>query len=743
MARQVDQHQRMTTGTVPPRTLAYLDDIPVDMVKGIGAAQKKKLERAGVTSVARLLLHTPRRYIDRSSLFDIASAPYNEEVTIGGVVESFDKRRISRGRTMVEAKVSDGTSRVRCVWFNPYIRAEVGSEVLLAGKIEHFRGSRQMKSPDMQALGRPDSLLTDRVVPVHPGIGGIAPSGIRRSMDNALRRSLPMTDIVPPDILMSHRLVDRSTAFHDIHFPDEMRGVGHARTRLIFDEFLRILMSLKAREHDDFESHRGVTNEPTGELTSRFFDHVPFDLTPGQEEARERIERDMVAATPMHRLLQGEVGSGKTIVVILSLLTAVETGHQGAVMAPTEVLATQHYFGTEQILRDAGMAPVVTDQGPGGTTSLFGGADPVTRPVRIGLFTGSGVVVNFVEGQVPRTQGLAWIADGTIDIAFGTHALIQSDVRFKSLGLAVVDEQQRFGVDQRVQLRAARDDGLVPDLLLMTATPIPRTLAMTLYGDLKVSAIAGMPVGREPVGTTAVDEGHDADLAIDSAVAKHVAQGRQAFVVCPLVSASEAIDAIAAEDEFRRMSTSLPNVRVGLLHGQMKSEDKAKTMEQFRAGEIDALVATTVIEVGVDVPNATLIAIRNAERFGLSQLHQLRGRVGRGDYPGFCILAAGSSTEDAEARIAAMLDSNDGYELAKKDLEIRGQGRLFGSTQSGAADLRLGDILRDADLLEAAANVAKEAVDADRTSPFVEAVLEEADRFLGSLPEALEDEVER
>jgi ATP-dependent DNA helicase RecG len=733
----------MTTDQAPARTLAYLDDIPVDMVKGVGPAQKKKLERAGVTSVARLLLHAPRRYIDRSTLFDIASAPYDEEVTIGGVVETFNKRRISRGRTMVEATVSDGTSRVRCVWFNPYIKAEVGTEVLLAGKIESFRGSRQMKGPDMQALGRPDSLLTDRVVPVHPGIGGIGPAGIRRAMDNALRRSLPMTDIVPSAVLEAHRLVDRSTAFNDIHFPAETRGVGTARTRLIFDEFLRILMSLKAREHDDFESHRGVVNEPTADLTSRFLDHVPFDLTHGQEEALELIAADMLAATPMHRLLQGEVGSGKTIVVVLSLLSSVEGGHQGAVMAPTEVLATQHYLGTEQILRDAAMSPLVTDQGTGGTASLFGGSEPASRPVRIGLFTGSRVTVNFVEGDITRTQGLTWLNDGTIDIAFGTHALIQSDVRFRSLGMAVVDEQQRFGVDQRVQLRAARDDGLVPDLLLMTATPIPRTLAMTLYGDLKVSAIEGMPVGREPVDTSAVEEGPGADVAIDHAVARHVAQGRQVFVVCPLVSRSETIEAVAAEDEFLRLTDSLPDVSVGLLHGQMKSEDKATTMERFRAGEIDALVATTVIEVGVDVPNATLIAIRNAERFGLSQLHQLRGRVGRGAYPGSCLLAAGSSTDDAEARMTAMLESNDGYELAKKDLEIRGQGRLFGSTQSGAADLRLGDILRDSDLLEAAAGVAENAVAEDRDSQFVVTVLEEADRFLGSLPEALEDEVER
>jgi ATP-dependent DNA helicase RecG len=728
--------------TADPRTLSYLDDVAVDLVKGIGPASKKKLERAGVSSVARLLLHAPRRYLDRSALFDIAAAPFDEEVTIGGVVESFSKRRISRGRTMVEARISDGTSRVRAVWFNPYIKATVGSEVLLAGKIENFRGSRQMKGPDIEPLTGGDSLLTDRVVPIHPGIGGISPTGIRKAMANAVRRSLPIADVVPAELLRSLDLVERTNAFRDIHFPTDLRSIGPAKKRLIFDEFLRIQMAFKAREHDDYESHRGVTNQPSGELTERFLEHFPFDLTSGQEAALASIRRDMIDPIPMHRLLQGEVGSGKTVVVVLALLASVESGFQGAVMAPTEVLATQHFFGTQQILRDAQMAPGRLDRGVGGTVSLFDDDDPVTCPVRIGLYTGSRVTVNFVEGDVGRSQGLAWLADGTVDIAFGTQALIQDDVRFSSLGLAVVDEQHRFGVEQRVQLRAAREDGLVPDLLLMTATPIPRTLAMVQYGDLKVSSIAEMPVGRVPVATISVSEGPDGDDAIDAAVTEVVDAGRQAFVVCPLVAASDKINARSAEEEFLRLSNSLPEVRFGLLHGQLRSDEKAETMQRFREGAIDVLVATTVIEVGIDIPNATLIAIRNAERFGLSQLHQLRGRVGRGEHEGACVLAADRSTDEAAARIEAMLASGDGFELARRDLEIRGQGKMFGSTQSGAADLRLGDILRDSDLLDAAARVATEAVAADRHAPFVEAVLEEADRFLGVLPEAIEDEVE-
>ena len=742
-AQQTYQHRNVTDQPTPmKRTLSYLDDIGVDMISGIGKQKLRKLEKVGIRSVANFLMHTPRRYMDRSQLFNIAAAPFDEEVTIGGVVEMFNKRRISRGRTMVEARISDGSSTVRAVWFNPYIKATVGSEVLLSGKIESYKGSRQMKGPDIQDLGKPDNLSTDRVVPIHPSFSGFSPREIRESMHNALSRSLPMTDVVPEGILDTLDLVDRTTAFQNIHFPDEIREIGAARKRLIFDEFLRIQMAFKARAYDDFETHRGVSNSETGELTDRFRAHFPWKLTSGQEAALESIRNDMMNSTPMHRLLHGEVGSGKTVVVVLALLGSVEGGHQGAVMAPTEVLATQHYFGTQQILRDAGMAPVEEDIGAAGTGSLFGGDDPVTRPVRIGLFTGSRVTVNFVAGDVTRAQGLQWLDEGLIDIAFGTQALIQDDVRMRSLGLSVVDEQHRFGVEQRVRLRVSRDDGAIPDLLLMTATPIPRTLAMVQYGDLKVSGIDEMPVGRHPVATRAIPETPNADEVVDGEVRRQVSEGRQVFVVCPLVSASSNIAARSATEEYERMNLSLAGLRVGLLHGQMHSGEKAEVMQRVRSGEIDVLVATTVIEVGIDVPNATLIVVRNAERFGLSQLHQLRGRVGRGDFVGECLLVADSSTEEAAARIEAMLESNDGYALAERDLQIRGQGRIFGDNQSGVTDLRLGDIIRDADLLEAAADVAESAVRADRDSDFVCDLLDEASRFLGVQPEAIEDGVE-
>ena len=728
----------ITSMTSPPlsetrsegRTLAYLAGIPADKVKGIGPAAMKKLSAQGVSSVADLLLTVPRRYLDRSQLFDLQAAPLGEDVTVGGVVTSFSKRRISRGRTMVEARVSDGTSSVRCVWFNPYMKLVEGEEVALSGSIEKFKGSLQMKSPDVDRLDRERLAKTGRVLPVYPGIGGLGPFKVREAVDNAVGRSLPIEDIVPTDILDRFKLVDRTRSFSQIHLPDSLEDVAPARRRLVFDEFLRIQMALKVRAHDEFESQVGVQNSVKGDLFRRFIDSLPHLLTGDQAHVLEEILEDMEAQTPMHRLLQGEVGSGKTVVVVLALLTSVESRHQGAFMAPTEVLAVQHYLGTELALMDAGMAPIVEDVGAGGTNSLFAEEPLSTRPVRIGLFTGSRVTTNFVSGDVSRTQGLEWLADGTIDIAFGTQALIQEDVEFQSLGIAVVDEQHRFGVEQRVVMRDKNQSEGVPDLLLMTATPIPRTLAMTLYGDLKMSVIDEMPPGRSATTTVAISD--TADDEIDASIQKAVAEGRQVFVVCPLVEDSDKIEARSAVTEFARVTSSLRGVRCELLHGQMRSDEKSDVMSRFRAGDIDLLVCTTVIEVGIDVPNATLMVIRTADRFGLSQLHQLRGRVGRGAFGGVCLLSSDPTTPDGERRIEAMVESTDGFELSEIDLEIRGQGTVFGGAQSGAADLRLGDILRDHDLLDAAHTVADAAVQDDPYGPFVSEVMHEVSVLLGA-----------
>ncbi len=721
--------------TRPGRSIAYLLGVSIDRVKNVGAGRAKRFSDEGIASVGQLLFHVPRRYLDRSQLFDLSLVPLGEEVTVGGVVRRASKRRISRNRTMVEATIGDGTSTLRAVWFNPYLRIAVGQEVALSGKVEMYRGSLQMKSPDLDRLDGEDALVTGRVLPIYPKAGGMKPRDFLKSMDNALRRSRPITEIVPANVLDRLGLVERDEAFANIHFPEDLDDVGPARERLIFDEFLRIQMALKTRAYDDFESQKGVSNSVKGELYDRFNDELPFRLTADQDSVIEELLGDMESPKPMHRLLQGEVGSGKTVVVVIALLTSVESGHQGAVMAPTEVLATQHYLGTELALEDAGLASPILDMGESGTSSLFDTEPLDTRGVRIGLFTGSKVTTNFMHGDISRTQGLEWLRDGTIDIAFGTQALIQSDVAFHSLGIAVVDEQHRFGVEQRVVLRDKNDDEGVPDLLLMTATPIPRTLAMAAYGDLKVSTIVEMPSGRTDVVTEAVPESDDSE--IDRRIAATVAEGRQVFVVCPLVDDSDKIDARSATTEFARLKATLPDIRCELLHGQMRSDEKADVMHRVRAGDVDVLVSTTVVEVGIDVPNATLMVIRNADRFGLSQLHQLRGRVGRGEHSGACFLAADPSTPDGERRIEAMIESNDGFQLAEIDLEIRGQGTVFGGTQSGAADLHLGDILRDRDLLASANAIAQEAVDTDPNSPFVEDVMHEAAMLFGESAEWL------
>ncbi len=712
------------------RTLAYLASIEVINVAGVGPVSARKLDTQGIESVADLLLSVPRRYLDRSRIFSISEAPLDEQVTIAGTVTRFSKRRISRGRTMVEASLTDGTGSVRVVWFNPYIRLAEGDEVALSGKLERFRGSLQMKGPDIDQLSGPQTLKAGRVVPVYGGLGGLKPHVIREAMANALRRSLPITDVLPRDVRERLSLVDRSTSFRDIHFPETYDAIAPARRRLIFDEFLRIQMTLRVRAHDAFESRAGIADAVRGPLFERFVSSLPYTLTAAQERVLEEMLRDMAAMTPMHRLLQGEVGSGKTVVVIAALLACVESGHQGAVMAPTEVLATQHYLGTELALRNAGMAPPILDVGAAGTASLFAEDEStVDRPVRIGLFTSARVIVNFVAGDVGRERGLAWLRDGTIDIAFGTQALIQEDVGFRSLGVTVVDEQHRFGVEQRVVLRDSAPGDSVPDLLLMTATPIPRTLAMTLYGDLDVSVIDELPPGRAQIETAAVSP--DADDEIDAAITSAVSGGNQVFIVCPLVDDSDKIDARSATAEFSRVRASLPDLRIELLHGQMRSEEKAEIMERFAAAETDVLVSTTVIEVGIDVPNATLMVIRDADRFGLSQLHQLRGRIGRGTAGGRCLLAADTSSGDAEQRIDAMVATTDGFEIATIDLEIRGQGTVFAGAQSGAADLTLGDILADHELLEAANRVATRAVAEERDGSFVTGVMAEVDRFFG------------
>lgn len=716
-------------------SLVKLSTIKVEEVSGLAAGRAAALRKGGISTVADLLLHVPRKYLDRSRVEPIALAPVGEEVTIVGRVTKVSLRRPRAKMVIVEVRVTDGTSFLPVVFFNQSYRAKQlpeGTEVALSGKIERFRGQPQMNNPAVDILDSDlESLTTGRIVPIHPAVGVVSPGILRRAMHNALRRARPITDPVPVDVVKRLGLIDRDTAIAHIHFPPEPEDSGSARRRLVFDEFFRLEVALALQKRRQMAEARGIAHRFNGELVGRFIEGLPYFLTGAQQNVLDEIKTDLGADHPMHRLLQGEVGSGKTVVAVATLLVAVQGGNQGAVMAPTEVLAEQHFMSIRGLLEVAGLSP--PEEGAGGRlgmVNLFATGGPV---VRIALLTSSQARTNYDPGAA-RSDVIAAIGKGDVDLVVGTHSLIQEGIEFARLAIAVIDEQHRFGVGQRVLLKEKATEA-DPDLLIMTATPIPRTLSMTLYGDLDVSVIDEMPPGRSPVRTIAlspVAEERAWDL-----IRKTVASGHQAFVVCPLVEDSPKIELSSATAEHKRLQTVFPDLTVGLIHGQLHPRDKEGVMAAFRAGEIDVLVSTTVIEVGIDVPNATVMVIEDADRFGLSQLHQLRGRVGRGDHAGTCVLIADPATEEGEARIAAMVATTDGFRLAEEDLKLRGQGTVFGARQSGMADLRLADILKDFDELVAARREAFALVDQDPDLDQHPDLRDEVRAFLGERVEWL------
>jgi ATP-dependent DNA helicase RecG len=485
----------------------------------------------------------------------------------------------------------------------------------------------------------------------------------------------------------------RYDAFTNIHLPESIKDKENARRRLAFDELLRVQLVLVLRKRKMERDERGLVHSIDGDLVRRFYDALSFPLTAAQERVIAEINTDLAAPHPMHRLLQGDVGSGKTVVAVATMLSAVQSGHQAALMAPTEVLAEQHATGVRALLADVS----VPDSG-----NLFG-----DRPLRIELLT------NRVTGA-DRKEVLLGLADGSVDIVIGTHALIQEAVDFSSLGAVVVDEQHRFGVEQRAALRAKTADGAVPDMLVMTATPIPRTAAMTVYGDLDVSVLDELPPGRTPIKTHWAN-GSLMETGVWADVREQANEGRQAYVVCPLIGESEKLEVASAEETLERLvQDELAGLRLGLLHGRLSAPEKEATMESFRSGDLDVLVATTVIEVGVDVPNATVMVILDADRFGIAQLHQLRGRVGRGEHESTCWLVT-QQQEDGEGntRVEALVATTDGFELAEVDLDLRGEGTLMSTSQKGRSDLKLASLRRDRKLVELARQAAFEIVDSD------------------------------
>lgn len=604
---------------------------------------------------------------------------------------------------MLTVTIFDGTGYLSGIWFNQQYhkdRLGEGVEVAFSGKVQ-FRGNElQMVNPSYDVLGgeeaddRAEAIHTGRIIPLYPATAGVSSAALRRLVSHALELVAGIADPVPRATREKFKLMPLEEALREAHFPTGPEALKRARYRAAFDELFMMQVGLALRKKHREAEARGTSHGAPPSLTTGFMEALPFELTSAQRKAWGEISADMEKPTQMNRLLQGEVGSGKTVVAVLALLKAVENGRQGALMAPTEVLAHQHFGRISDMLEGL--------------------------PVRVELVTAG------TPGDI-----LADINSGEVDIAIGTHALIQEGVEFAKLGLVVVDEQHRFGLDQRVTLASKGED---PDILHMSATPIPRTLSMTLFGDLDISVIDELPSGRKGVVTVVADSSQRPGAF--AMVGKEVGKGRQVFVICPLIEESNKLEARAAAEEAKRLQAEFPGRRVELLHGQMKSEEKRSVMDRFQAGEIDILISTVVVEVGVDVPNATVMIVENADRFGLAQLHQLRGRIGRGPERAICVFFADPRTDEAKARMEAIRKYEDGFELAEADLQIRGEGSLFGTRQSGLPDLKVARLGRNLELLRKTREEAFGVVDEDPTLGKRENALlkwEANRRFAGSL----------
>jgi len=695
--------------------------VPVSKL-GVTPKLTDRLSIMGIESILDVLQHYPRRYHDRTVRAEIAELAIGQEATVFAEVRRIATRRSRQGRAIVDAAVYDGTSLLNIVFFNQAWRERqlaVGTEAAFFGKVESYQGKRQLTNPVVDVLGKLGE-NTGTVVPVYPqsGKADVFTWQLRKIVASALewvRAAGGVADPLDEPVRRELKLMDREWSLEKVHQPDDLEESRRAQRRLRFDEFLRMQVGLVARKRAIESQQQGirhsVSDAATDSLVRRFHAALPFPLTGDQQRTIDEILADMASDAPMHRLLQGDVGSGKTVVALTALLGAVQGGYQGALMAPTEVLAEQHHLASTAMLA--------------GLTVPAEGTLTGERPVTTRLLTNR-------TPAAERRRLVAELEAGECDLLIGTHALLYGDAPIPRLGLAVIDEQHRFGVEQRAMLRSRGADDAVPDVLVMTATPIPRTAAFLIYGDLDKSELREMPPGRTPVTTSWIGPDPVARERAYQLLRDEVAAGRQAFVVCPLVEGSPKIEAKDATTEFERLGAEeLAGLRLGLLHGQMKPAEKEAGMAAFRAGEVDVLVATTVIEVGVDVPNATVMIVDGAERFGLSQLHQLRGRVGRGGGESWCFLFGDPATSDGEARLQAMADSTDGFLLAERDLEIRGAGEVFGEKQAGFGDLKLGRIPRDARYVEWARKVAEDILDDDPDLAGHAPLREEVEDLLG------------
>ncbi|MDP9340591.1 MAG: ATP-dependent DNA helicase RecG [Actinomycetota bacterium] len=668
----------------------------------------------GIETVRQLLHHYPRRYIDRSQVARIRDLRVGQQATIIATVRTVKKRLTRRRQSMVTVTLWDGSGYLHLNFFNqPWTATSYkeGHELAVSGTVALYGGALQMAKQEVEVLrGEAETIHTGRITPVHGATEGITTRTIRELVFRALEQLAEVPDALPDEVVGPEEVASYDWALRNIHFPQSQEELARAQERLKFDELFVLELGVGFRKHRVAAQEVGVAHRPDGELIGKFVASLPFELTEGQRRAIEEISGAMARPHPMNLLLQGDVGSGKTVVALAACLAAVESGHQAAIMAPTEVLAGQHARNAAALLEPIGAVRFAdaarrrTAQGSPGQESLLAEAEPAPA-LTFALLTAA------VTGQ-ERTRVLDGVRSGEVDLVVGTHALVQEAVGFLDLSLAVVDEQHRFGVHQRMALKGK---GASPDVLIMTATPIPRTLALTYYGDLDVAVLDELPAGRQPVETRVVRTAEDRALAYD-VVRREVQSGRQAFVVCAAIDEDNRLEVKAAEKEAERLATEVfPDLRVNVLHGRMRPAEKESRMDEYRAGRFDLLISTTVIEVGVDVPNATVMLVENAERFGLAQLHQLRGRIGRGAHRSYCYLFDESAPDNelARERLDAMVRTTDGFELADEDLRLRGEGTLFDIRQSGMPDLKLARLAEDVDLVRRARARAFALIDQD------------------------------
>ncbi|MCD6401063.1 MAG: ATP-dependent DNA helicase RecG [Anaerolineales bacterium] len=666
----------------PDDHLAALD-APVSVLQGIGPKYAKGLSKIGVLTLSDLLYHFPRRYDDYSKLKTINRLRYGEQVTLIGTVQSSQTRKLQGGKLkLVEAIISDGSGAIRATWFNqPWIQQYLrsGSQVVLAGKIDQYLGRLTLNNPELEQLDQ-ENLHTNRIVPVYPLTSSIRQKKLRSIINQVVSYWAPrIKDYLPENIKTGENLMDLQSALLQIHFPDSMDSLEAARTRLAFDEIFMLQLGVLEQKWA-WQNQIARIYQAEDYWINERLNNLPFSLTKAQKSALGDILKDLSSGHPMNRLLQGDVGSGKTIVAALAIAVVTSQKGQAALMAPTSILAEQHYKTITRTLSQS---------------------DAVLMPNQIRLLVGA-------TPAAEKEEIINNLANGSIKVIIGTHALIEEPIHFQNLQLAVIDEQHRFGVEQRAALR---EKGKNPHILVMTATPIPRSLSLTIYGDLDISIIDEMPPGRQEIVTRLLSPiQHEIAYRL---IQREVGKGRQVYMVYPLIDESSLSDFKAAVKEHKRLQDEIfPNYRIGLLHGRLKPSEKEVIMARFRDGDYDILVTTSVIEVGVDVPNATVMIIEGANRFGLAQLHQFRGRVGRGEDKSYCILIPQNEDAIENERLKAIVETNDGFVLAEKDLEQRGPGEFLGTRQSGYTNLRLASIT-DTKLIQKARRQALKLFESD------------------------------